>query len=101
MKEVCTFPHVEDVPNVAEEKVQFIIDLRFQSDNLFENVHDVSLEDKSENLHDVNLEDKTCVEDDEIFYLSGMIDFLSFLISALSLTVRSRMCSKIKLKKLK
>ena len=67
VKEVCAFPRVEDVFNVVEEKVQFIIDLRFQSDNLFENVHDVSLEDKSENLHDVNLEDKTCVEDNEIF----------------------------------
>ena len=50
MKVIYVFPHVEDVSNIAEEKVHFIIDLRFQSDNLCENVHDVFFEDKSENL---------------------------------------------------
>ena len=46
------------MPNVAEEKVQFIIDLKFQFDNLCANVHDVSLEDK------------TNVKDDEVIDLS-------------------------------
>ncbi|KAH9718181.1 retrovirus-related pol polyprotein from transposon RE1 [Citrus sinensis] len=41
-----------------EENVQFIIDLKFQSDKL------------SENVHDVYLEEKTSVEDDEIIDLS-------------------------------
>lgn len=47
IKEVCTFPHDEDVPNTAEENVQFITNLKFQSDNLCENVDDGSLEDKT------------------------------------------------------
>ena len=42
VKEVCTSPYVEDVPNVAEGKIQFIINLKFQSNILCENVHDVS-----------------------------------------------------------
>lgn len=36
----------EDSHELPEENVQFIIDLRFQSDKLFENVRDVSLEEK-------------------------------------------------------
>ena len=52
----------EDLRKMSEENIQFIIDLKFQSNNLCENVHDVSLEDK------------TSVEDDEIFYLSGIFD---------------------------
>ena len=46
------------MPNIVEENVQFIIDLKFQSDKL------------SENVHDVYLEEKTSVEDDEIIDLS-------------------------------
>ena len=45
------------MPNIVKENVQFIIDLKFQSDKLFENVHDVYLEEK------------TSVEDDEIIDL--------------------------------
>ena len=77
MKEVCTSPHVEDLPNVAKKNKK-ITDLKFQSNGLCENVHDVSLEDKTnvehdeiiENVHVVFLEDKTSVEDDEIIDLS-------------------------------
>ena len=58
IKEVFASPYVEDVPNVVEEKIQFIIDLKFQCDNLYENVHDVSLEDK------------TNVKDDDVIDLS-------------------------------
>ena len=47
---------------MSEENIQFISDLKFQSNNLCKNVHDVSLEDK------------TNVEDDEIFYLSRIFD---------------------------
>ena len=41
---------------LQKKKVQFIIDLRFQSNN------------------DISLEDKISVEDDEIFYLFGIFD---------------------------
>ena len=60
MKEVYAFPYIEDVPSVVEGNVQFITDLKFQSDNLSENVHDVSLEDKSS------------VKDDKTFDLFGI-----------------------------
>ena len=43
---------------MPEEEVKFFIDLKFQSDNLCANVHDVSWENK------------TSVEDDEIFDIS-------------------------------
>lgn len=68
------FIEEEDSCEIPQENVQFIIDLKFQTGNLCENVHDVSLEDKSKNLHDVSLEDKTSVEDDEFFNLSGIFD---------------------------
>ena len=37
----------KDLHEMQEEKVQFIIDLKFQYDNLCENVHIISLEDKT------------------------------------------------------
>ena len=45
---------------MPEKKVQFIINLRFQSDKLFENMLDVSFEEK------------TSIEDDDIIYLSDI-----------------------------
>lgn len=47
--------------NVTEKKVQFIIDLKFQHNNLCDNVHDVSLEDKT------SIKDDEIIESYEIF----------------------------------
>ena len=51
----------EDSLEISDEKIQFIIDLNIQFNNLCEIVHDVSLEDK------------TCIEDNEV------IDYMRFL----------------------
>ena len=51
----------EDSLEISYEKIQFIIDLNFQFNNLCEIEHDVSLEDK------------TCIEDNEV------IDYTRFL----------------------
>ena len=48
----------ENSHEIPEENVQFIINLKFQFDNLCKNVQDVSLEDK------------TSIENDEVFNLS-------------------------------
>lgn len=48
----------ENSHETPEENVQFIINLKFQFDNLCKNVQDVSLEDK------------TSIENDEVFNLS-------------------------------
>ena len=90
MKEVCASPHIEDVPKILDENVQFIINLKFQYDNMCENVHNVSLEDK------------TSIEDDEMFYLFGIFkeEEQPTLDLQIDLIVQSNFCSKIKLKRL-
>lgn len=48
----------KDSLKMPKDEVQFLIDLKFQSNNLCKNVYNVSLEDK------------TSIEDDEVFDLS-------------------------------
>ena len=55
----------EDSREMSEENVQFIIDLKFQPDNLCQNMHDVSLDNK------IIIEDDDVIDLFEIFNEKG------------------------------
>ena len=85
---------VEDVPNASNEKVHSIIDLKFSSNNICENVHDSQFEDKPSVVQAemINMVLPIAIEDKKVILEEDMVEKIKLVGECIEQTLEEDKC---------